>query len=56
MSKKETSKKRTPPKNRRFSQRDCYLVDQMCDDPHSRSRFHRTFGNNANGNNKHEAI
>jgi len=51
---KRDETKRVPPNNVKFNSRDCYLVDKMCDDSKGRTRFHRTFGNSAEGNNRQE--
>ncbi len=52
--KKRDYTKRVPPNNVRFNSRDCCLVDGMSDGSRGRTRFHRTFGPNAKGNNKQE--
>lgn len=47
--------KRTPPTRRRFTARDAFLMDDMCDGPFETLCFLNTFDNSADGNNPQEA-
>lgn len=47
--------KRTPPNRRRFTNRDAFLMDDMCNGPQETLCFLNTFDSNAEGNNPQEA-